>query len=191
MQHLHLRSLFDGGGGLGKAKSWCYIDVSPNMKVKIDKEDLERASQHRWRVTYGTAGRMRVVTTVRTAKGARHLTLGRFLMKPPKSKQVYPRRFNEGLDYRKSNLIVCTMKERQRLLPKNRKTSTSSYRGVSFSSRNQKWKAAIKVNGKSLTIGFYETEEQAARQYNKVAREKFGDIAYQNRVGGAKKERRD
>lgn len=172
-------------------KPWCYIIVSPDLKVKIDKEDLEEVNQHKWRVTYGTSGRMRVVTTVRTKEGARHLTLGRFLMAPPKSKQVYPRRFNEGLDYRKSNLVICTMKERQRLLPKNRKSSTSTYRGVSFSNRYQKWKAAIKINGKSTTIGFYDNENEAAVAYNAMALKKFGDIAYQNRVGKSKKSRLD
>jgi AP2-like factor (euAP2 lineage) len=174
-----------------KVKPWTYILVSPNLKVKIDKEDLERVSEHKWRVTYGTSGRMRVVTTVRTPDGARHLTLGRFLMSPPKSKQVYPRRFNEGLDYRKSNLVICTMKERQRLLPKSRKAASSEYRGVSYSSRYQKWKAAIKINGKSITIGFFDSEDEAARQYNKVALQKFGDIAYQNRVGKNNKNRND
>lgn len=172
-----------------KTKPWVYISVAPKFKVKVDKEDLERINKHKWRVTYGTTGRMRVVTTVRTPKGSRHLTLGRFLMAPTKSKQVYPRRFNEGLDYRKSNLVVCTMKERQRILPKNRKEATSEYRGVSFSTRNNKWKAALKVNGKSITIGFYESEVEAARQYNKLALQKFGDMAYQNPLGRGKKER--
>jgi hypothetical protein len=174
-----------------KDKPWCYINVSPNLKVKIDKEDLDSVNEHKWRVTYGTSGRMRVVTTVRTKNGARHLTLGRFLMKPPKSKQVYPRRFVEGLDYRKSNLIICTMKERQRLLPKNRKSASSSYRGVSYSSRYKKWKAALKKNGKSITIGFFDSEDKAAIEYNRVALEKFGEIAYQNRVGRSKNARRD
>ncbi len=172
-------------------KPWCFIIVSPNLKVKIDKEDLEQVNQHKWRVTYGTSGRMRVVTTVRTKAGARHLTLGRFLMSPPKSKQVYPRRFNEGLDYRKSNLVICTMKERQRLLPKNRKSASSTYRGVSYSNRFEKWKAAIKINGKSITIGFFDKEDDAGLAYNAMALKKFGDIAYQNRVGSRKKSRND
>lgn len=172
-----------------KIDPWCYINVSPDLKAKIDKEDLDRVLEHKWRVTYGTSGRMRVVTTIRTPKGSRHLTLGRFLMNPPNNRQVYPRRFNEGLDYRKSNLIVCTMKERQRLLPKNRKSSTSTYRGVSFSSRFKKWKAALKMNGKSYTIGFFDSEHEAALEYNKFALNKFGDIAYQNKVGKGKKTR--
>src|SRR6185437_17083578 len=121
--------------------------------VKIDREDLERIQQRSWRITEGTQGRIRIVTSIRTPQGVRSLTLGRFLMSPPKDKQVYPRRFNDGLDYRKENLIVCTLKERQRLLPKNRKGSSSHFRGVSFQKSSEKWRAAIQVKGRSINLG--------------------------------------
>lgn len=164
-------------------KPWCYISVHPNLKVKIDKEDLERVNEHSWRVTKGTTGRQRVVTSVRTPKGVRSVTLGRFLMKPPKGKQVYPRRFNEGLDYRKSNLIVCTLQERQRLLPKKRINASSSYRGVSYSKADGKWRAGIEVDGRSINLGHFDSEDDAAVAYNQAARKHFGDMAYQNQVG--------
>lgn len=162
---------------------WCYISVRPNMKVKIDKEDQERVTQHSWRVTKGTTGRMRVVTSIRTPDGVKTVTLGRFLMKPTKGKQVYPRRFNEGLDYRKSNLVVCTLQERQRLLPKKRTQTSSSYRGVSFSRTHKKWRAGIEVNGRSINLGMFKTEDAAADAYNKAARKHFGEVAYQNPIG--------
>ncbi|MGE3756931.1 MAG: AP2 domain-containing protein [Pseudobdellovibrionaceae bacterium] len=164
-------------------QDWCYITVHPDLKVKIDKEDLERVGQHKWRVTKGTTGRMRVVTSIRTPKGSRQMTLGKFLMNPPKGKQVYPRRFNEGLDYRKGNLVVCTLQERQRLLPKKRSQTTSSFRGVSFSQGEKKWRAGIEVEGRSINLGSYKTEAEAALAYNEAARKYFGDVAYQNNVG--------
>jgi hypothetical protein len=174
-----------------KSLPWCYIVTTSKIKVKIDKEDLERVSTHKWRVTTGTTGRKRVVTTVRTKEGARHLTLGRFLMKPTKNKQVYPRRFNDGLDYRKSNLIVCTLKERQQLLPKTRVSTTSAYRGVSFSKADKKWRAAIKCNGKNINLGLFEKESAAAKAYNEAALKYFGDQAYQNKVGIPKVKRKN
>jgi AP2-like factor (euAP2 lineage) len=164
-------------------KAWCYISVHPNLKVKIDREDLDRVNEHSWRVTKGTTGRMRVVTSVRTPHGVRSVTLGRFLMKPPKGKQVYPRRFNDGLDYRKNNLIVCTLQERQRLLPKKRINASSAYRGVSYSKSDGKWRAGIEVDGRSINLGHFESEDEAALAYNAAARKHFGDMAYQNQVG--------
>jgi hypothetical protein len=163
-------------------KQWCYILIHPNLQVKIDLEDLERVNGHKWRATKGTTGRLRVVTSVRTAKGVKNITLGRFLMQPPPGKQVYPRRFNEGLDYRKENLIVCTLQERQRILPKRRKQTTSEFRGVSFSRSDGKWKAGIEVDGHAINLGHFTSEVDAAVAYNEAARKYFGEIAYQNQI---------
>ncbi len=172
------------------AKAWCYINVHPGLKAKIDREDLKRVSEHSWRVTKGTTGRKRVVTSIRTPEGVRTMTLGKFLMKPTKGRQVYPRRFNEGLDYRKDNLIVCTLQERQRLLPKKRVRTSSSYRGVSYSRTHSKWRAGIEVNGRSLNLGLFKSEDAAAEAYNKAARKHFGEMAYQNQIGKKKLKRR-
>jgi len=170
-------------------KNWCFISVHPNTKVKIDREDFQKVSEHSWRVTEGTTGRKRVVTSIRTPKGVRTLTLGRFLMKPPRGKQVCPRRFNDGLDYRKSNLIVCILAERQRLLPKKRIDATSSYRGVSYSKSNKRWRAGIEVEGRSINLGQFKSEHDAALAYNKAARKYFGPLAYQNLIGQRKHKR--
>lgn len=172
-------------------KSWVYIDVHPNFKVKIDRSDLKRVSEYSWRVTYGTTGRKRVVTSIRGPGGVRTLTLGKFLMNPPKGKQVYPRRFNEELDYRKSNLIVCTLKERQRLLPKNRTDASSPFRGVSYDRGSGKWRASIEVDGQSINLGHFKIESEAALAYNKAAKKHFGNLAYQNQVGRRDYKRRD
>lgn len=173
------------------AKDWTYIKAHPGLKVKIDREDLARVEKHSWRVTQGTTGRKRVVTSIRGPSGVKTLTLGRFLMRPPKGKQVYPRRFNEELDYRKSNLIVCTLKERQRLLPKNRIHGTSHFRGVSFDKASKKWRASIELNGRSVNLGHFKLEAEAALAYNRAARKHFGDMAYQNQVGRRNYKRRD
>jgi hypothetical protein len=162
-------------------KSWVTISVS-GKNVKIDRSDLAKVSRHSWRVTKGTTGRERVVTSVRTDAGSRTITLGAFLKKPAKGKQVYPRRFNEGLDYRKENLIVCTLKERQRLLPKKRTKTSSVYRGVSFQKANETWRAAIEVEGEAMNLGDFDLEDAAADAYNRAARKHFGKMAYQNEI---------
>jgi hypothetical protein len=163
------------------SKSWVTVSVS-GKKVKIDRADLKRVSEHSWRVTKGTTGRERVVTSIRTPAGSRTVTLGAFLKKPGKGKQVYPRRFNDGLDYRKENLIVCTLKERQRLLPKKRTKTSSIYRGVSYQRGAESWRAAIEVDGEALNLGDFETEEAAALAYNRAAKKHFGSMAYQNEI---------
>jgi hypothetical protein len=174
----------------GKTKPWRYIPVNKGYKAKIDAEDYDRLMKHTWRVIRKDSGRLKVVTNIVTAKGNRQVSLGQFLMNPPKGKMVYPRRFMEGLDYRKSNLIVCTMKERQRILPKSRHHGSSRFKGVSFISSIKRWRASIKVNGKSISLGAFQSEVDAALAYNQAAKDHFGDMAYQNPVKGIPKGRR-
>lgn len=165
------------------AKEWTYINVRPDSKAKIDKEDFARVSKHTWRIVTKETGRKKVVTNIIEKDGRnRQISLGQFLMKPPKGKMVYPRRFMEGFDYRKDNLIVCTMSERQRILPKARKGASSRYKGVSYIQVKKRWRAALKVDGQSLTIGHFSNESDAAVAYNKAALKHFGPNAYQNIV---------
>ena len=169
-------------------KPWTTITISGH-KVKVDREDMIRIEERSWRVIISDLGRPKVVTSMRLEDGVRTVGLGKFLMKPPKGKQVYPRRFQEGLDYRKENLLVCTIKERQRLLPKRRAATSSQYRGVSYQKNSGKWRAGIEVKSKAINLGEYVSEEAAALAYNKAARKFFGKIAYQNSIRRKKKPR--
>lgn len=172
------------------SSSWCYIPVRPKSKAKIDKNDVARVTKHTWRVLTKDSGRQKVVTNIIDKKGRnRQISLGQFLMSPPKGKMVYPRRFMDGFDYRKENLVVCTMQERQRILPPSRNHGTSQYKGVSFISSRKRWRAAIKNDGQSITLGLFTSEDQAAMAYNKAALKYFGKDAYQNQVGSRKARR--
>lgn len=171
-------------------KPFTTLKISSGHKVKIDREDLVRVKAHVWKAYESSTGRLKVIATLRGQNKVRTITLGKFLMNPPKGKQVYPRRFNAGLDYRKSNLIVCSLKERQQQLPKRRASTSSQYRGVSYSKANKNWRALIKVAGKLVSLGSFQKEEDAAKAYNVGARKHFGKSAYQNRVGGKSNRRK-
>jgi hypothetical protein len=165
-----------------KVKPWCYIPVNPKSRAKIDKEDLKKVSEYTWRILRQATGRIRVMTSFRTKKGTAQLSLGQLIMKPPKNKMVYTRRFMEELDYRKSNLIICTMSERQKMLPKSRNFGTSKYKGVSFVKKGKKWRAQIEVDDQCINLGIYKNEVLAAQVYNEAAKKYFGNMAYQNQV---------
>ena len=111
-------------------------------------------------------------------------------MEPPAGKFVYPRRYFEGFDYRKENLIVCTMQERQQMLPKKRKDKSSNYRGVSFSKKIKQWRASITLDGKLKNLGNFKTEIAAVLAYNKASAEFAGKNGYQNTISRTKSRRR-
>jgi len=83
------------------------------------------------------------------------------------------------LDNRKSNLRICTHTENMRNRGAN-KNNTSGYKGVGWHKKGKKWGATIKHNYKSVYIGLYEDKEEAARAYDKKAKELHGEFAYLN-----------
>ena len=167
-------------------KSWRTFSIGDH-KIKIDAEDFDRVSQHTWRIRQrDDTKKLAIVTSVRTSSGARNLSLGKFLMNPPKGKLVYARRFIDGFDYRKENLIVCSIQERQTMIPKRRKDTSSKYRGVSYLKTVRLWRAGITVNGSSINLGDFKTEEAAARAYNNAAKKYFGENGYQNTIARKK-----
>ena len=63
-----------------------------------------------------------------------------------------------------------------------RSTNTTGYRGIWFANHCGKWRAAIKINGKSKHLGYFHDPESAAIAYDKAAIEHFGEFAYLNEV---------
>jgi hypothetical protein len=58
--------------------------------------------------------------------------------------------------------------------------STSKFKGVSWHSSRGKWRAVISGDGKYTHLGRFDSEEEAARAYDRAAAEHFGDYAKLN-----------
>jgi hypothetical protein len=81
-------------------------------------------------------------------------------------------------DNRRSNLRECTQAENRRNTRKSR--GTSRFKGVSWHCQMGKWQAKICHNGKSIHLGLFDDEVEAARACDKAAREFFGAFACLN-----------
>lgn len=62
------------------------------------------------------------------------------------------------------------------------KPTSSKYKGVSWHKRDCMWRSQIFVNGKTIYLGPYHNEEEAALAYNKAALEHFGEFAKINDI---------
>lgn len=79
-------------------------------------------------------------------------------------------------DNRACNLRLATRSENMKNT-KKRKGSTSNYKGISWDSSRNKWRAEIRINGKNTRIGRFDTELEAHAAYCKAAAEHHGEFA--------------
>lgn len=82
-----------------------------------------------------------------------------------------------GLDNRRSNLRIAT--PRQNIMNKGiQKNNHSEFKGVHR--EDKKWRAQIKVGKKLIVIGLFDEVEIAAKAYDAMARQYFGEFAFLN-----------
>jgi hypothetical protein len=96
------------------------------------------------------------------------------------SRSVVDHTNTNSLDNRRSNLRLATPSQNSCNSRRDKSNTYSRYRGVSFSKRKQKWFAAIRANGKKIWLGYFKTEIDAARAYDRAAREYHKEFASLN-----------
>lgn len=94
----------------------------------------------------------------------------------------------DGLNNKRSNLRYAT-KGQNMFNSKKRKGCSSQYRGVSFVKGSGKWQSNIRVDGKNIHLGTYQSEDSAAIIYNEAAKKHFGEFARLNIIRPTKAEK--
>lgn len=161
------------------------VKVYSNGKNKhlyffIDVADLKLIASYSWRVYVDNKkGYMRVETSVTENNKTTHFMLARFLMNFPKGK-FSDHKDCDSLNNRRSNLRLATQKENSRNAPKTIRKTHSKFRGVSWHKRKNKWIATCAINTKNKFLGYFSTEIDAAKAYDKTAKELHGEFAKTN-----------
>lgn len=153
------------------------IKLPKGRVALVDDEDYERVNQFRWRATkeFNTLYAVRVIKV----NGRRTtLRMHRFILCLTDRKMQIDHRNGDGLNNQRSNLRSATNQENGR----NRVgvNKTSQFKGVCFDKERNKFLATIKVNYKSIHIGRFPSEIDAARAYDIRAKELFGEFARPN-----------
>lgn len=82
------------------------------------------------------------------------------------------------LDNRRENLRIITTHMNN--INRKGRNGSSVYKGVSYDSSRDKWISSIQINGKTKHIGRFDSEEEAARAYDKESYMTYGEYAKLN-----------
>jgi hypothetical protein len=140
----------------------------------VDAEDYESLNRYRWCAIQ--TGRNWYAKTL--DRNGIILSMHRVITNAPKGLFVDHINHN-SLDNRRSNLRLCTHAQNQQNT-KPRSGGTSKYKGVHWEKARNKFRARITYNRKGIHLGMFDSEIDAAKAYDKKARELFGQFAYLN-----------
>jgi len=90
---------------------------------------------------------------------------------------------HDCLDNRRHNLRLVSFGENQYNRRTNNVAKTSRYKGVDWEKSSSKWKVRIQINKRRIFLGRFDSEEDAARAYDKAAKEFFGKFCCLNFPG--------
>jgi len=156
------------------------IPLTQGFVAIVDDEDFERLKAFKW---HAVRTRQTLVVyagrTVLTARGKRRVLMHREILGASRGELV-DHRDRDGLNNGRKNLRHCDRFQNAYNRVKVRLTKTSRFQGVSWYAPTKRWKAQIQAAGKKRGLGYFRSEEAAARAYDTAARELHGAFAVPN-----------
>jgi hypothetical protein len=153
------------------------IQLTQGKIALVDDGDFERLNAFKWQARKNH--RVWYARRSESKQPRKCITMHHYILTLPDSVHVDHRDGN-GLNNQRLNLRVATHAQNQinRGLPCN---NTSGFKGVSRSFGH--WRAQITDNGKRANLGTYADPADAARAYDRKAKELFGEFAWLNFPG--------
>lgn len=146
------------------------IPLTQGFVAIVDDADYERVSAYKWSASK-TQTNVYGIRKVRTPEGrTTSQLLHRFIMGVTDRKVDVDHKDHDGLNCQRYNLRKCVRGENDGNRRKSR--GASHFKGVSWDSRREVWRACIRI-GKTVHLGYFSDEIEAALAYDTAARIRF------------------
>ena len=153
-----------------------FIPLTQGKFAIVDADDYERLAKYKW---CASQSGNRIYAVQRRQN--KTINMQRQIMNAPEGLLVDHIDGN-GLNNRKSNLHLYTAQENA-CNRRPRRNSSLKYKGVSWYKRDKKWQVQIYYNARTIHLGRFDDEVEAALAYDRKAAELFGEFAYLNFPG--------
>lgn len=158
------------------------IPLTQGYVALVDDADYEPVAAFKWRALVDR--RRNKVYAVRKTHGPhssrKSLYLHREILRVTDPQVKIDHRNGDSLDNRRANLRKCVNGENNANSVKRRDGNSSKYKGVCWHKRDGKFQASIKVHGRTIFLGMFPDEVQAAQAYDVAALAFFGEFAQCN-----------
>jgi hypothetical protein len=156
------------------------IILTQGKTALVDDEDFEELYKYKWHADkHGSI--YYAVRSININYKIKHILMHRQIFGITDKKIFIDHIDHNSLNNQKSNLRICTNQQNQRNSLKQKNT-TSIYKGVSLNKKSNKWHSIIIFNNKSIYLGSYINEIDAAKAYDVAAIKYFGEFANINFV---------
>lgn len=153
------------------------ISLTQGKVALVDDADYAAVSAFKWCAYKTSRGHFYAKRNVRKPDGKQHIQfLHHFLMPGVR----VDHRDGDGLNNQRHNLRPATRQQNRQAFQRKKPDATSQFRGVTWLATDKKWQAQLGHNGRTFYLGRFADETEAAKAYDKAARERFGEFASLN-----------
>ena len=151
------------------------ILLTQGFVAVVDDADYDRVSAYRWSASR-TKNTVYGIRKLKTPEGKRtSLLLHRFILGVTDPEIEVHHADHNGLNNQRANLRKTIRGEHDGSRSKSR--GSSQYKGVSWAKAKGKWRACITIRKRSIHLGYFDDEIEAARVYDVAAQRCFGVMA--------------